>query len=804
MKKIFLALIVIFFALSVFAQSQTDSSVIQKSTAILKGDKSYAAGDFEKAIKFYSEALANSEGDTVYILQQLGDAYTLVSNPEEAEKCYAKIADNPHANSNYIFRYAETLRWNLKFTEAKKYYSIYQQEVPENPYTANILSHFDDLKELSKDKGAYRINTMGFNSSANDFASAYVKDGKIFFVSDRKGKMNKNEIDNWNAKTFYRVYEVAPDSGTNETKLVKTMCGCMKKGKRHAGSAVFNTANNELIFAHTSPVKNSAGKKVLRSNLYSMPYPKGKGKIVSLPFNNTEFSNAQPALSADGNTLYFSSDRIGGQGGTDLYSVTRDKNGKWSEPNNLGNEINTAADEKYPFVGPDGTLYFSSNNVGGMGGLDVYKAKFENGKLQKPENIGTQINSSHDDFAFVMNSDNKHGYFSSNRTGGIGGADIYSFTFDATKLDYKVTVRVIDAGTKQPLNEATLALNCKSPNMENSITNEKGEQVFTLRGGKSCTVDVLKDGYQLGEAPITPKNKYGVVVIELKPDVIHFTLVLKEKESQQPVRDAAITLVNGDNAEMNYVTDISGTVMVTLPAAKYILSSSDIASVKDNFSESDADSSGNIKREYFIPRAELIVNVPLTANCFSSTVTITDLRTNESFEVKPNTDGVVRLDIRMNNRYLIAHNGRRDTISTVGLQPGDEIDGPCKFYVGQTWVMNNIYYDFNKWNIRKDAATELNHLAQVMKENPSLEVELGSHTDCRGSAKYNMTLSARRAKSAVDYIVKRGIKARRVLAAGYGESRLTNICVCEQKDDSKCVESQHQANRRTEVKVLKY
>ncbi len=173
-------------------------------------------------------------------------------------------------------------------------------------------------------------------------------------------------------------------------------------------------------------------------------------------------------------------------------------------------------------------------------------------------------------------------------------------------------------------------------------------------------------------------------------------------------------------------------------------------------------------------------------------------------DVQPNTNGEVRLDLRLNRNYLVEHNGRIDTISTVGLKPGDNIEGPCKFHVGQTWIIRNIYYDLDKFYIRPDAAKELDNLVRVMRENPTLEIELSSHTDCRQTMRYNMILSARRAKSAVEYIVKKKINAKRIIAAGYGETVLTNACACEPTNESNCNNDQHQANRRTEVKVLRY
>jgi outer membrane protein OmpA-like peptidoglycan-associated protein len=118
--------------------------------------------------------------------------------------------------------------------------------------------------------------------------------------------------------------------------------------------------------------------------------------------------------------------------------------------------------------------------------------------------------------------------------------------------------------------------------------------------------------------------------------------------------------------------------------------------------------------------------------------------------------------------------------------------------------VENIYYDLDKWFIRPDAAKELDKLVKILKDNPTMEIELSSHTDCRATAKYNMQLSSKRAESAVNYIASQGVEGRRMIAAGYGESRLVNKCECEGTFVVPCTDEQHQENRRTEFKILKF
>lgn len=773
-----------------------------KSGVTLRADKLYSKLKLDKAIKLYGKAMS-MDADTVYLIQRIAEIYKLKNDYKTAEMWYAKVADNPKMSAESKFNYAEVLRANKNYSAAQKYYDAYLKANPKAQGVKDAMDGMRQIPELSKDNPAYRVEMLSINTSKSDYAPAFYKDGKIIFSSNRSNK--KAVYNKWSINRFSRIYVATMDS-TMATNKVSSKA----KGKLATATAAYNKQNDELVFARSSFKKkglvNQGGKNVPAMQLYSSVFNGSSASSqVPLAFNGPQFSTSTPAFSKDGKTLYFASDKPGGFGGSDIYMSTRDANGKWSEPKNLGNTINTAFDEKFPFMADNGVLYFASNSPAGLGGLDVYKSKNDGSNWSKSENLGAPINSSKDDYGLIMDPSNKGGYFTSNREGGMGEDDIYHFTFDESKLEYKVTVKLVDADSQTPIAEATLALDCKSMNPENTLSDANGEKTFTIKGGKSCSLDILKDGYKINSAAITPADKGKTITIALQPDVIKLKISIKEKDTQHPVRDAEITIVNGDGAEMNYVTNENGVLEATVPSAKYKLSSRDYASIKDQFTGEDADRNTTVLvREYLIPRGELVVNVPLTANCFSSAVTITDIKNGEVYDVKPNTNGELRMDLRLDNTYLIEHNGRKDTISTYDLKPGQEIPGPCKFYVGQTWIINNIYYDFNKWEIRKDAAQELDNVVRIMKENPTLEIELSSHTDCRGSAKSNMVLSAKRAKSAVDYLSNKGIRKKRIIAAGYGELKPVNNCICEGDQKSDCTEEQHQQNRRTEVKVLKY
>ena len=772
-----------------------------KSGSTKCGDKAFGKLKFEKAITKYTSALAKG-ADSLYVIQRIADSYRALGNTTEAEKWYAQIVDHAKASPAVKYNYAEVLRSNKNYAAAQKYYEAYAKTLSNAAPVSAAVSEMDKIPALAKDNGAYKVEALQLNSSKADYAPAFYEEGKLLFTSNRINK--KAVYDTWNMNRYSKVYIAALDSTVKTDKVkLKTKC------KSYASAATFAKANSELVFTTSSFKKKKTtlqnGKRLPALQLYSAAFENNKGTNATPLAVNGAYSSAQPALSKDGKTLYFASDKLGGYGGTDIYISARNANGVWSEPKNLGAEINSAFDEKFPFIAEDGTLYFSSNAPNGLGGLDVYKTKAENGKWLKPENLGAPVNSNKDEFGLIIDGKNQNGYFASNRDGGMGDDDIYKFTYDEAKLDYKVVVRVEDAATKEPIPMASLSLDCKTTQgAENTLTDKTGEKTFTLKGGKPCTVVAMNDGYKNNSVDISTRNKNTTVAIPLMPDVIKVRIRVIEKENQEPVRDAAISIIAKGNPAVNYSTNEKGLLETTVPVGSYTITSPDFPSLNASFSETSADASGVVSLDFAIPKEEMVVNVPLTANCFTNTVTVVDLKTGERNEVSPNNNGEVRLDLTINNKYVIEHSGKVDTISTVGLKPGMSVEGPCKFYVGQTWVVRNIYYDFNKWNIRADAGSELDNLARIMKQNPSLEIELGSHTDCRATAKYNIVLSARRARSAVEYIAKKGIKSKRILAAGYGEGGITNGCVCEPTNESNCTDPQHQNNRRTEVKVLKY
>ncbi|MCS6819652.1 MAG: OmpA family protein, partial [Chitinophagales bacterium] len=494
------------------------------------------------------------------------------------------------------------------------------------------------------------------------------------------------------------------------------------------------------------------------------------------------------------------SDRPGGYGGSDIY-VTQKNGNKWTEPKNLGRDINTLYSETYPFFAPNGILYFASDGRDGLGGLDIYKTSFDGRKWTQPENLGAPFNSAADDFGFLTDSAQRKGFISSNRSGGLGSDDIYVFTYDDLKSTYKTVIRVTDALSGEKISNAVALLNC-SGREEKFSSDKNGEITLTVKSSKKCIAEITAEGYKSAMLDIS-RAQAGSIEIKLERDNVSLLIEVKELETGLPLRDVTISLKDREGNITTFVTNDAGMLETQIPSGSYTLFSTDYQKLSDKINTGDFPD-GKVKRQYTLSKKDFTVSVPLTANCFSGPVTVIDLRTGEMNNVKPGANGELRLELRLNNKYVIEHNQRRDTINTKGLFPGDEIKGPCNFRVGQKWIVNHVFYDLNKSDIRPDAALQLDNLARVMKENPSLQIELSSHTDCRGTDKYNDILSLYRAQSAINYLKKKGIDIKRLLAAGYGEKKPIIRCACDNTIPENCTEEQHQLNRRTEVKVLKY
>ncbi|MGA0555525.1 OmpA family protein [Larkinella sp. VNQ87] len=754
---------------------------------------------YSNAINLYEEALNRSElseEERLSTLSKLAYSYRQLRDMPNAERVYRSLFGQlKEPKTDYIpcyLYYAQTLASNGKYRESQEVYELYSRYQNDDQRGKQFSKLYKDISILSRNPGNYKIDFLEINTSGAEFSPMYYKDGLVFVTNKRQGGPLKR-VFSWDNSPFLDLYFM-PDA-TNFSNTVASLGGGVAhrtpkrvKPQRTLGEDAYTdpTANDSRTLGFNggsrrptnSELNESAGEtkqfaRTLNTKYHEGPvaftkdgskvfftrnnYNQGKyressdginklklyvaeeqkgawGKAHELPFNSDEFSTGHPALSPSDNLLYFASDRPGGFGGTDLY-VSRFDDGKWSEPVNLGKDINTKGNELFPFVDDRGNLYFSSDGHPGLGDLDIFYAQLVEGtSVKSVQNMGEPLNSSRDDFGIVTDGVRMNGYFSSNRLHGGTDDDIYRFQrIGSLYTCRELTINVFDAQTKQPLGNAQLDID------QQNLTDGKRLAQTDAEGNVRLCLDPDSDFRIAASLPGFQTNRLGFSTRGLADD--------------QPLR-LEIPL---NTAQLLAATPLKSRIRGR------ILTHSERQPIDS-------------------------VAVILRNLCDSTVV-----------QMMTGADGSYEFMVDPGCEYLLE--AIKDCMGTTGariLPAANATTELMMFRAGDIIEIENIYYDLDKWTIRPDAAVELNKLVALMKKYPRMRIELRSHTDSRASAAYNKVLSTKRARAVVNYLVKGGISAKRMKAAGYGESLLLNGC----KDGVKCTEAEHQRNRRTEIKIL--
>ncbi|WP_299312826.1 hypothetical protein [uncultured Aquimarina sp.] len=328
---------------------------------------------------------------------------------------------------------ANETRYDYAFVETANVYLNIVTDV------ANVSTISEDPKKLKvydflsgrsittyDDTSNFIVESLRINSKNSDYAPSFYK-GELVFASSRNRKSLSVILQENTNEPFLDLYTTSkniPNKGISRLKGdVNT--------KFHESSAAFSLDGKTVYFTRNNYSKrkykrNAKGCVLLK--IYKADYDNGKWKNVEeLPFNSDEYSTAHPALSPDGKFLYFASDMPGSYGKSDIYAVAINEDGSYGTPENLGGLINSAGRETFPYVSDKGTLFFASDGHVGFGGLDIFMVLPDEQTNWAVYNMGAPINSSQDDFTFIISEENNMGYFASNRDGGKGGDDIYGF-----------------------------------------------------------------------------------------------------------------------------------------------------------------------------------------------------------------------------------------------------------------------------------------------------------------------------------------------------------------------------------------
>ncbi|UXP33998.1 OmpA family protein [Reichenbachiella agarivorans] len=694
---------------------------------------------YAKGIEMYKKALThNHTDDTLKIA--IADGFFQIHELDSSVYWYRDVIDQVGlvSEDRHYIQYAEGLIYQGEYEEAKIWLDKFAVA---NPLDSRVKARLDGLNHqmsFYKDSALYEVWNAPFNSTGYDFSPTFYQDG-LMIVSSR-------EIDpvtqflkpkyKWDQSYFLNLFEV---SANREVKVFDRRL----KTSYHEGPVAFYDQGTKVIFTRNSyekgelrvndskvhiqsaKISESENGELKLKLFYSELMDNGKWTTpVPLSINDVNVSSGHPAVSPDGQKLYFASDRAGSLGGTDLY-VSTQVNGEWGLPVNLGKSINTEGNEMFPYIDEEGILYFASNGHMGLGGLDIFQIDMSKDHA-KPKNMGYPMNTVSDDFGLAIRYDgtDQVGYFSSNRPGGKGLDDIYAFYYSRSSTKGG---KVVDLVTGLPLEGA-----------EVTVLTDVGDTLAVLATGT--------DG--IFSFPYDWNGSYRVMAA--KPDYSKDLLEFIPSE------------LTADN-------------FLELRITKELLVVKGVAYREQNGLELES--------------VRVIVKNERTGTTFGM---VTDTDGAYSFLAEPNTTYSL---LMKKYRYLSFANS-----VTTGPERSGEIinDGSLtEIVIGKPIELNEIHFDVAKWDIREDAAKELDKFTQKLKDNPSIIVELSTHTDSRGGERYNLDLSDKRAKSSADYVIHHGISVERLVGRGYGESRLLNEC----SDGVRCTEAQHQKNRRAEFKV---
>lgn len=608
---------------------------------IKKGDEYFGLMWYAEAARIYDLVLEKTKAPHTYdLLSRAGDSHYYSGNLEKSYKWYHELYEtfSEDITEDSFFKYAHALKGTGRYRRAAKLTELFQQKNG-NPS--------GQPESTWKGPALVEIKNMAINSKYSDFSPMFHKDSSLVFASAHDSAFITTRRYRWTNQPFLDLY-VAEAHGdgenlTNPKKFSKNI-----NTKYHEASVSFSPDQKTIYFT-----RNNYGKRLKRGKnginhlkIYQSKFVAGEWtKAIEVPFNSEDFSTGHPSVSPDGKKLYFVSDRPGGYGETDIYVVDILDNGAFTEPKNLGRTVNTAKKEMFPYI-TENALYFSSDRNMGLGGLDIYKADYADGIFGVGINLGEPINSSRDDFSYIINTSGERGYFASNRKGGRGDDDIYSFKY-IMNLN-AISGSIEDESTGEALADATVLLfNKDNVQVAEASTAMDGKFVFKdLNPAAKYTIKTVRKGYFEESTPVWTKQNEN---IEIRQTLKQLQEIIKEEK------------------------------------------------------------------------------------------------------------GIVKLETE------------------------------------------TIFFDFDKYYIKPEAAKELDKLVEVMSEYKDMVIKIESHTDAIGSSVYNKYLSDRRAKATRDYIISHGIDPSRIQSAiGYGEERLLNDC----GDGVRCPRYMHQANRRSEFIVV--
>lgn len=910
-KNIHLLVIICAFASTTFAQ-------------ISKGDKYYNKSQYVVAIHYYKKESKSNATKREEAMVKLGNSYKMINDYANAERAYQEAAAiNSNLPTQFYYDYAQVLKSRNKYPEAVTNYETYIKMSPNDEYAKKALKFCKEVQYYAAMPVEYEVkNLESINTKQSEF-SPFLLNDKIIYVAEREDfNFVDYSLNDFDGEPYLNMYisNIKDLEASKSKKFSKKI-----DSEFHDGPACINKENNTLYFTR---VMNKKKDMLNQAKIYiASGHDRVWNDIKEFEFNSDEYSIAQPSISDDNTTLFFTSNMPGGFGGTDIWMSKRNGDA-WEKPVNLGPDVNTSGNEMYPCIKKNNVLYFSSTGLPGFGGLDIYSATNIDSKWILQRNEGLNINSNADDFGVAFLNDSI-GYFSSNREGGKGKDDIYWYKYKSKSIFVDGTLLLTENLRDYAKGKKVILYDDKGNAIDSTYTDAKGYFKFkNLSGDKKYMAVIAEEDPQLTgkarfylaekDSVITRvtnrygKNKFTFKGLPLDPNalpdlyteddlVMAGNLIYGDKPAL-PLKNTRLKLINdfGDvveetttnefgafafrniPSEQNYMVSITesdinlpegtkvtltnktGKEMRTFYTGKDKFNFKILGSDKTTLEQMSADDV-NLSMDMYgyildqdkrpIKNARIKVkeedgsNEQVWVTSDKGKFNFKNLKAEKNYlfetdENDPNLNGVQRIyladskgviykvidlsggkfsfkildadkaamgEFVVDDPWLKTANDKNGSDKSLVKNPKRVKEGKNIKENGEEepameeeseltlTIVENIYYAYGDYKIAEEGEKILNKAVEVLKDYPKLIMEISSHTDSQSSSGFNLGLSKKRAQTAVDYLVSKGISRSRLKATGYGETKLLNKC----SDGVECTEEEHKINRRTEFTITK-
>ena len=478
MKNLYIALSFVIISAGLTAQNKDTE----------RADKLFARYEYVDAAQAYQKLVDGGKSDG-YVYRQLAESYYNMFNTAEAAKWYAKAVETDQDAETY-YRYAQMLKANGQYEQGNTQMRKFAQMAPKDQRAVAFMQNPNYIPQLLNKDKLFNVKSLEVSSDKSEFG-AVLYDNSLYFTSARN---TARKTYGWNEEPFLDIYRAdynADGTITNAATLTEL------NSQYHDGPLTITADGNTVYFTSDSFREKKFERdrqnklKLGKNNIYRATKDGDKwGNITPVSFNSKDFSTANPSVSRDGRTLYFSSDMPGSLGGVDIWKVAINPDGTYGTPENLGPKVNSEGNESFPFIADDNnTLYYASSGKPGLGGLDVFKIDLSRGT--DPVNLGKPVNTEKDDFAFSFNTARNTGFFSSNRR---GNDDIFGA---APICGLEVITMVSDARTGAALAGAKVSIVDDKRNViATETSDEKGQVSYNVECDKSYTIQASREGYE--------------------------------------------------------------------------------------------------------------------------------------------------------------------------------------------------------------------------------------------------------------------------------------------------------------------